>query len=109
MKEIFSPQGLRLLRYAIFLSSVQLLGACASGDHWVKVDPGFTSLANEEIQKLQNHVNTWRIGERIAFWSEQFVGAPYDIDPLGEYVRSEKVVCEYPSTVAHLECGSAMR
>ena len=40
-------------------------------------------------------MNAKRIGERIAFWGEQFVGAPYDIDPLGEYVRSEKVVCDY--------------
>lgn len=78
-----------------FFSSLQLFGACASGTHQVKVDPGFTPLAGEEIQKLQNLVNTRRIGERIAFWGEQFVGAPYDINPLGEYVRSEKVVCDY--------------
>ena len=79
----------------MFLSSLQLLGACACGNHLVKVEPGFTPLANPEIQKLQNLVSTSRIGERIAFWSEQFVGAPYDADPLGEYVRSRKLVCDY--------------
>ena len=92
---MFSPRGFRFLRYAIFLSSLQLFGACASGNQLVKAEPGFTPLAAEEIQKLQNLVNTRRIGERIAFWSEQFIGAPYDIDPLGEYVRSEKLVCDY--------------
>lgn len=85
---------LRLIRYALLLSFIQLLGACASGNHLVNIDQGFTPLAVGEIQKLQDLVNTKRIGERIAFWGEQFVGAPYDIDPLGEYVRSEKVVCD---------------
>ena len=83
------------MRFAILLCFMQLLGACASGNKLVKIDSGFTPLAAEEIQKLQNLVNARRIGERIAFWGEQFVGAPYDIDPLGEYVRTEKVVCDY--------------
>jgi len=34
------------------------------------------------------------VGVRIAFWAESFVGTPYDTDPLGAYVRSEKLVCE---------------
>ena len=89
------PKGLKFFRYAIFLSALQLLGACANGNQLMKVDSGFTPLAAEEIQKLQNLVNTRRIGERIAFWGEQFLGAPYDIDPLGEYVRAEKVVCDF--------------
>jgi len=120
---MFISQWFRLLRLVILLSCLQLLGACASGTRQVKtdpgfsalaaeemqkpqnlvntrpqqvkIDPGFTPLAAKEIQKLQNLVNTRPIGERIAFWGEQFIGAPYDIDPLGEYVRSEKVVCDY--------------
>ena len=92
---MFISQRLRWLRFVILLSCMQLFGACASGNQLVKVDPGFTPLATEEIQKLQDLVNTRPIGERIAFWGEQFVGAPYDIDPLGEYVRSEKIVCDY--------------
>ena len=95
VKDMFSPRRLRLLRYAIFLSSVQFFGACATGNQVEKADSGCTPLASADIQRLQNQVSTRRIGERIAFWSEQFVGTPYDVDPLGEYVRSEKVVCDY--------------
>lgn len=88
-------QGLRLLRYALFISSMQLFFACTSGNHSIKVVSGFNPAAVEEIRKLQELVNTRHIGERISFWGEQFVGAPYDIDPLGEYVRSGKVLCDY--------------
>jgi hypothetical protein len=91
---MFSTRGFRFLRYAILLASLQLFSACASRTQ-LKVDSGFTPLAAEDIQKNQNLVNTRPIGERIAFWGEQFVGAPYDVDPLGEYVRSEKIVCDY--------------
>jgi hypothetical protein len=34
------------------------------------------------------------IGERIAFWAEKFVGTPYDMDPLGEYVSKEAIVAD---------------
>jgi hypothetical protein len=34
------------------------------------------------------------IGERIAFWAEKFVGTPYDVDPLGEYVSKATVVAD---------------
>ena len=91
---MFSPRRLRLVRYAILLSSLQFFGACATGNQVGKADPGCTPLAYEDIQRLQNQVSTRPIGERIAFWGEQFVGTPYDIDPLGEYVRSETVVCD---------------
>lgn len=34
------------------------------------------------------------IGKRIAYWAESFVGTPYDTDPLGRYVRKEKITSD---------------
>jgi hypothetical protein len=34
------------------------------------------------------------VGNRIAFWAEQFIGTPYDRDPLGDYVRRELIVAD---------------
>jgi len=34
------------------------------------------------------------VGERIAFWAEKFVGVPYDMDPLGEYVSKATIVAD---------------
>ncbi len=31
-------------------------------------------------------------GERIAFYAEQFIGTPYDPDPLGSYVRKRVII-----------------
>lgn len=94
VKGMFFPRRFRLVRYAILLSSVQFFGACVTGNQVGKGDPGCTLFAVEDIQRLQDQVSTRRIGERIAFWGEQFIGTPYDLDPLGEYVRSEQVVCD---------------
>src|SRR5512144_979746 len=61
----------------------------------------FAFLSEGEIAALQNETKMLAPGDRIAFWAEQFVGTPYDTDPLGEYVRKnvivsdEKVDCMY--------------
>ena len=34
------------------------------------------------------------MGEKIAFWAEKFIGVPYDIDPLGEYVSKATIVAD---------------
>ena len=49
---------------------------------------------NEEIQKFQTLLESKPIGERIAFWAEKFIGVPYDIDPLGEYVSRATIVAD---------------
>ena len=43
---------------------------------------------------LQREIRALPAGERIAFWGEQFVGTPYDTDPLGEYVRRSAIVAD---------------
>ncbi len=59
------------------------------------------ALSDEKILGLQNEMKGASTGQRIAFFAEQFVGTPYDPDPLGAYVRQsvivadEKVDCMY--------------
>lgn len=63
--------------------------------------PACFAFTDEEIIKYQSEIKNKPIGERIAFWAERFVGAPYDIDPIGEYVArgvivaDERVDCMY--------------
>lgn len=52
------------------------------------------SLTNEEILKYQSELKDKPVGERIAFWAEKFVGAPYDKDPIGEYVSRAVIVAD---------------
>jgi len=52
------------------------------------------ALTDEEIQKFQTLLMKRPVGERVAFWAEQFVGTPYDKDPLGEYVSKTAIVAD---------------
>jgi hypothetical protein len=49
-------------------------------------------VAGPDISKTQEGVAHLPLGQRIAFWAEQFVGTPYDTDPLGAYVRNKVIV-----------------
>ncbi|MBF0459379.1 MAG: DUF1460 domain-containing protein [Nitrospirae bacterium] len=51
----------------------------------------------DNISKTQESISSLPLGQRIAFWAEQFVGTPYDTDPLGAYVRNKVIV--YDSAV----------
>ncbi len=59
------------------------------------------AFSDKEVLRLQSAIEGKSTGERIAFFAEQFVGTPYDIDPLGTYVTQsvivsdEKVDCMY--------------
>ncbi len=48
----------------------------------------------DEINVLQPRVKESPVGDRIAFWAEQFIGTPYDTDPLGDYVRRALIVAD---------------
>jgi hypothetical protein len=52
------------------------------------------ALNHEEIQRFQANLREKPVGERIVFWAEKFVGTPYDIDPLGEYVSKATIVAD---------------
>ena len=51
-------------------------------------------MPDDEVAVLQRTSAGWSTGERIAFWAEQFIGTPYDPDPLGEYVRNNVLVAD---------------
>lgn len=51
-------------------------------------------LSDTEIAVFQKEIANKPIGERIALWAEKFVGAPYDPDPLGEYVTKKAIVAD---------------
>ncbi len=52
----------------------------------------FMPVAN--IAELQTITAGWDIGERTAFWAEQFIDVPYDVEPMGEYVREGRIVAD---------------
>jgi hypothetical protein len=52
------------------------------------------ALTDEEIQTSQTHIKSKPIGEKIVFWAKKFIGVPYDIDPLGEYVSRATIVSD---------------
>ena len=53
-----------------------------------------SALSCKEALSLQNTLKGKSSGERIAFFAEQFVGTPYDIDPLGTYVAHSVIVAD---------------
>jgi hypothetical protein len=54
----------------------------------------FAFPSGAEVGAWQRELADRPVGEKIAFWAEQFVGTPYDPDVLGEYVRREVIVAD---------------
>ncbi len=48
----------------------------------------------DEILLAQARTARLPLGKRISFWAERFIGTPYDPDPLGTYVRSNRIVAD---------------
>ncbi len=48
----------------------------------------------DEILLTQARVSRLPLGKRIAFWAGRFIGTPYDPDPLGLYVRTNRIVAD---------------
>lgn len=48
----------------------------------------------DEILIVQARVATLPLGKRIAYWAGRFIGTPYDTDPLGLYVRTNRIVAD---------------
>jgi len=52
------------------------------------------AFSEPEVLKIQSAIKGLPVGERIAYWAEQFIGTPYDKDPLGEYVSKKAIVSD---------------
>lgn len=47
-----------------------------------------------KVAELQQSIRNLPVGERIAFWAEEFISTPYDPDPIGEYVSKQAIVAD---------------
>jgi hypothetical protein len=48
----------------------------------------------DEIMIAQTLASDLPLGKRIAYWAGRFIGTPYDTDPLGLYVRTNRIVAD---------------
>lgn len=48
----------------------------------------------DEIMIVQGMAAELPPGSRIAYWAGRFIGTPYDTDPLGLYVRTNRIVAD---------------
>jgi cell wall-associated NlpC family hydrolase len=48
----------------------------------------------DEILLAQARVAQLPLNKRIAYWAARFIGTPYDPDPLGLYVRTNRIVAD---------------
>jgi len=51
-------------------------------------------LTADEIYLAQMRAVILPMGKRIAYWAGRFIGTPYDPDPLGLYVRTNRIVAD---------------
>ncbi|MDP3048048.1 MAG: hypothetical protein Q8N12_01285 [Thermodesulfovibrionales bacterium] len=56
--------------------------------------PVYSFMSDSEIAVFQKGIANKSVGERIALCAERFVGAPYDPDPIGEYVTKKVIVAD---------------
>jgi hypothetical protein len=56
--------------------------------------PAVAFMPDQDIARYQFITRDWPVGDRIAFWAGQFIGTPYDTDPLGCYVREKVIVSD---------------
>lgn len=57
----------------------------------------YPSFADTITSKFSIQSSVFRekpVGKRISYWAEAFIGTPYDVDPLGKYVREERIVAD---------------
>jgi len=48
----------------------------------------------DEVLITQTRIATLPVGQRIAYWASRFIGTPYDTDPLGLYVRTNRIIAD---------------
>ncbi len=56
----------------------------------------------DEIMVAQTQVMGLPLGKRIVFWAERFIGTPYDTDPLGLYVRTNRIIADEKADCMYL-------
>lgn len=51
-------------------------------------------MTEDEVLITQNYAAELPLPRRIAYWAGRFIGTPYDPDPLGLYVRTNRIVAD---------------
>ena len=51
-------------------------------------------MSADEIFLAQARIARLPFGKRIVYWAGRFIGTPYDTDPLGFYVRTNRIVAD---------------
>jgi len=56
----------------------------------------------DDIMIAQGQAAELPLGKRIAYWAGRFIGTPYDTDPLGLYVRTNRIVADEKADCMYL-------
>jgi hypothetical protein len=56
----------------------------------------------DEIMIAQGLAAELPLGKRIVYWAGRFIGTPYDTDPLGLYVRTNRIVADEKADCMYL-------
>lgn len=60
------------------------------------------AMTADEILLAQARVERLPVGKRIAYWAGRLIGIPYDTDPLGLYVRTNRIVADEKADCMYL-------
>jgi cell wall-associated NlpC family hydrolase len=61
----------------------------------------------DEIMIAQGLAAELPLGRRIVYWAGRFIGTPYDTDPLGSYVRTNRIVADEKADCMYLTFRAA--
>jgi cell wall-associated NlpC family hydrolase len=61
-----------------------------------------SEMAADEIMIAQTFAAELPLGKRIVYWAGRFIGTPYDTDPLGLYVRTNRIVADEKADCMYL-------
>ncbi|MHB8844718.1 MAG: C40 family peptidase [Nitrospirota bacterium] len=56
----------------------------------------------DEIMVSQGLAASLPLGRRIVYWAARFIGTPYDTDPLGLYVRTNRIIADEKADCMYL-------
>jgi len=76
-----------------YVNSLQY-GLRISGFGQPEKKKNMASMTADDILLAQAQVARLPLNERIAFWAGRFIGTPYDTDPLGLYVSTNRIVAD---------------
>jgi hypothetical protein len=117
---VFNGEGLGLYLYnGQFLHSVRKSAVQLGGIHDRRFSNSFlyglrvttpdrdqkkrpAEMTADEIMISQSLAAELPLGKRIVYWAARFIGTPYDTDPLGLYVRTNRIIADEKADCMYL-------